>query len=100
MSEIVITDVPDAVLSALETMATDKAQTVEVFATRLICEAIAMDSLAATNEITLVQFEGNMDAYFRLAESRAIYITDERGERFVLMSINEFDRLSVPPSAI
>lgn len=99
MPEIVITDVPDTVLSALDTMATDKALTVEVFATQLICDAIAVDSLAATNEITLVQFEGNMDAYFRLAESRPIFITDESGERFVLMSINEFDRLSGAHSA-
>jgi len=35
-----------------------------------------------------------MEAYLRLAERKDLFMTDEQGQRFVLISIDAFNRLT------
>lgn len=94
MPELILTDIPDTVSSALMSLAADKGLTLEEFVKRLICDRVAIASVIGSKDITITQLQGNTDAYLRLSEHQPIFIIDEVGERFVLISAGEFDRLT------
>ena len=54
----------------------------------------AVQSVEGGNDITIAQLQDNMDAYFRLAERQDLFMVDEQGERFVLISIHAFNHLT------
>lgn len=94
MPDLVVTDIPDTVFSVLKSLASEKGLSVEEFVKQLICDTVATQSLAGGKSISIQQLQGNIDAYFRLAEHEAIFIVDEDDERFVLISIDEVNHLT------
>lgn len=89
-----IKDVPEAVSLMLSSSASAEGIEVQEFARRLIYEAAAVQSVEAGKDITIAQLQANMKAYFRLAERQDIFMADEQGEQFVLISIDAFNRFT------
>ncbi len=99
MPDLVVTDIPETVFSVIKSLASEKGLGVEEFVKQLICDTVAIQSLAGGKSISIQQLQGNIDAYFRLAEHEAIFFVDEDDERFVLISIDEFNHLTKNDSA-
>ena len=94
MPDIVITDISETVFQQLSSLAAEEGIGIEEFARCQICDVTAVQSVQGGNDITIAQLQDNMDAYFRLAERQDLFMVDEQGERFVLISIHAFNRLT------
>ncbi len=90
MSDIVIKDIPETVIQQLSSLGSQAGIGNEEFVRRLIYDAAADQSVEGGNEITIEQFQDSMEAYLRLAERKDLLITDEAGQRFVLISIDGY----------
>ena len=94
MPDIVIKDVPETISLQLSSLAATEGIEVQEIARRFICDAVAVQSVDGGNDITIAPLQDNMEAYFRLAERQDLFMVDEQGERFVLISIDAFNRLT------
>lgn len=94
MSDLTVANVRKSVLSTLESLAEKAGLTVEEYAMQIICDAVAASWQSEKVGITTAQLQDNMPATFRIAEREPVFIADDDGSRFVLLSIAEFERLT------
>ncbi|WP_152563376.1 hypothetical protein [Ruegeria halocynthiae] len=90
MSDMVITNIPESVMGTLLSGAAESNLSVEDYARQLVCDAAARAILAKGQDISAAQLQDNLSAFLRIAEYQPIFIIDELGRRFALISITEF----------
>jgi len=94
MSDLVISSIPQSVLGTLLSDAAESNLSVEDYTRQLVCDAAARAILAKSHDISAAQLQDNLSAFLRIAESQPIFINDELGRRFALISFAEFERLT------
>jgi hypothetical protein len=67
-----------------------------LYATCLICDDVANLWHTQDADITLTQLRDNTDAILGIAEREPVFVVGDDGRRFVLLSADEYGRLTEP----
>lgn len=94
LPDLTISDIPDQVFMALQSLAAKHSHSIEEYAKHLLCDAVALASLEADVDISIGKLLDNFDAYLRIAENQNVVFADERGRRFALVPIAEMERIN------
>ena len=94
MADLEISDIPEVVFAELQNLANRSEMPVEDYAKGFICEAVAEHWHNGEDDITIAQLQANLDAIFRVVEREPVFLVDEDGQRYVLISAELFDRLN------
>ena len=94
MPDLTIPNIPDSVLTGLATLADQAGCSVEEYAKKVVSDAVAGFWREEGNDLSFSQLQANMDAILHIAERKPVFLTDEDGQRFVLLSMSEFDRIT------
>lgn len=97
--DLVITDIPDAVFAELQVRANEVGLSLEDYARRLICDAVAELWHKHDADITMAQLRDTTASILRIVEREPVFVADDEGQRFVLLSAGEYDRLAEPIDA-
>lgn len=96
MADLELSDIPEVVFAELQSLAIRSEMSVEDYAKDLICDAVAEHWQSGENDITIGQLQANLDAILRIVERKPVFVVRNNGERYVLLSIKEFDRINGP----
>ncbi|GFE49046.1 hypothetical protein So717_07990 [Roseobacter cerasinus] len=96
MADLLITDIPDAVFAELQVRAHEAGLSLEDYARRLICDAVVEHWHKQDADITMAQLRDTTASILRVAAREPVFVADDDGQRFVLISVGEYDRLADP----
>ena len=94
MADLEISDIPEVVFAELQNWAGRSEMSVGDYARDVICDAVAEHWHNGADDITIAQLQANLEAILRLVERQLMFIVRENGERYVLLSANEFARIN------
>lgn len=94
LADLKLSDIPEAVLAELQTLASRSEMSVEDYASDIICDAVAEFWHYDDNDITIAHLQANLDAILRVVEREPVFVVKEDGQRYVLVSAELFDRIS------
>ncbi|MDA5555133.1 hypothetical protein [Shimia sp. MMG029] len=94
MPDLTIPSIPESVLESLTELAGEAGCSLEEYAARLVKDAVADFWCEQGTDISFTQLQANMEAIFRIADRNAVFLMDAKGQRFVLLSVSEFEQIS------
>lgn len=96
MPDLLTTDIPDAVFPKLQARAQQVGLSLEDYARRLICDAVAEPWHEQDADITMAQLRDTTASILRITDREPVFVANDDGHRFVLLSVGEYDRLAEP----
>lgn len=94
MADLQITGIPEVVFTELQNLASRSEMSLEEYARDVICDSAAVHWHSGEDDITIAQLQANLEAILRLVEQQPVFVVRDNGERHVLLSTKEFDRIN------
>lgn len=94
MPYLTIPSISDSVLVSLSELARNAGCSLEEYAARVVSDAVADFWCGQGTDLSFAQLQTNMEAIFRIADRKPVFLMDDNGQRFVLLSVSEFEQIS------